>query len=74
MLAGRHLVGLMLGGWGVFNFLEGLIDHQLLTVHHVNYDDVVLWDALFLASGVALMAGGWALARSGERAEDRNAV
>jgi uncharacterized membrane protein len=35
-LAGRHLAGLMLAGWGAFNLVEGIVDHQILTVHHVN--------------------------------------
>ena len=45
-LAGRHLVGLMLAGWGAFNLVEGIVDHQILTVHHVNPDHVMLWDVL----------------------------
>jgi uncharacterized membrane protein len=65
---GRRLGGLMLAGWGGFNLVEGLVDHQLLTLHHVNYDNVVLWDTLFLLSGAALLAGGLALARSPRRA------
>ena len=72
-LSGRHLVGLMLAGWGLFNLVEGVIDHQILAVHHVNPDNVVLWDTLFLIFGAALLAGGWALARAGERAEERDA-
>jgi len=66
-LGGRRLVGLMLMGWGGFNLVEGVIDHQILTIHHVNYDDVVLWDSLFLVFGAALTIGGWALVRSGAR-------
>lgn len=31
----RALWGWMLVGWGVFNLVEGLIDHQILGVHHV---------------------------------------
>ncbi|MHA7277945.1 DUF2243 domain-containing protein [Arthrobacter sp. Hz1] len=31
-------VGLMLTGWGIFNLVEGLINHQLLGVHHVRDD------------------------------------
>jgi uncharacterized membrane protein len=70
-LAGRHLAGLMLAGWGLFNVVEGVIDHQILTVHHVNSDNVVLWDTLFLIFGAALVLSGWALARSGEQAEEQ---
>ena len=28
-LPGRRLVGLMLSGWGLFNLMEGLVDHQV---------------------------------------------
>ena len=30
--------GGVLAGWGVFNVVEGLIDHQLLGAHHVRDD------------------------------------
>ena len=63
-------VGLVLAGWGVFTVVEGLIDHQLLGVHHVR-DDLgapLSWDLGFLALGVMLIAGGWALHRRGARA------
>jgi hypothetical protein len=36
----------MLAGWGAFNLVEGIVDHQILTVHHVNPDHVMLWDTL----------------------------
>ena len=29
-------VGSLILGWGLFNFVEGLIDHQLLGIHHVH--------------------------------------
>ncbi|RKH59691.1 DUF2243 domain-containing protein, partial [Corallococcus llansteffanensis] len=28
--------GCLLGGWGLFNVVEGIIDHQFLGVHHVH--------------------------------------
>jgi uncharacterized membrane protein len=59
--------GLVLAGWGIFNVVEGLIDHQLLGVHHVR-DDLgapLSWDLGFLAFGVALIAAGWAMHRRG---------
>ena len=31
----RFHFGLVLTGWGIFNVVEGLIDHQILGVHHV---------------------------------------
>ena len=69
-LAGRHLVGLMLAGWGAFNLVEGIVDHQILTVHHVNPDNVILWDTLFLIFGAVLLIAGLTLARSGARTEE----
>lgn len=33
--SGRVLVGGMLSGWGIFNIVEGVIDHQLLKLHNV---------------------------------------
>jgi uncharacterized membrane protein len=65
----RTHVGLMLAGWGVFNVVEGLVDHQILGIHHVR-DDLgapIGWDLGFLAFGALLIAGGLAMARSGER-------
>lgn len=61
----RVHVGVALAGWGVFNLVEGLIDHQLLGLHHVR-DDLgapLGWDLGFLAFGALLLAGGLLLAR-----------
>ena len=60
--------GLVLAGWGIFNVVEGIIDRQLLGVHHVR-DDLggpVSWDIGFLIFGLLLMAGGWALHTHGQ--------
>jgi uncharacterized membrane protein len=66
--SGRALVGAMSLGWGLFNFVEGLIDHQVLGVHHVHPGDGQLaWDLGFLASGLALIGVGWALIASARR-------
>jgi len=65
----RFHVGLLLVGWGIFNLVEGLIDHQLLGVHHVR-DDLgapLSWDIGFLVLGAGLLVGGWALHTSGDR-------
>lgn len=74
VLSGRRLIGLMLAGWGLFNLVEGIVDHQILTVHHVNYENVVLWDSLFLASGVLLLVVGIILARSGAQREEHSSA
>ncbi len=61
-----HL-GLVLTGWGIFNLVEGVVDHQILGVHHVR-DDLgapFAWDVAFLALGGLLVLGGWMLHRRG---------
>jgi uncharacterized membrane protein len=63
----RFHFGLVLVGWGVFDVVEGLVDHQLLGVHHVR-DDLggpLSWDIGFLVFGALLVVGGWALYRAG---------
>jgi uncharacterized membrane protein len=63
----RFHVGLMLAGWGLFNLVEGVVDHHLLGVHHVR-DDLgapLSWDLGFLVFGALLVVGGWLLHRSG---------
>lgn len=65
----RFQIGLILAGWGIFNLVEGLIDHQILNVHHVR-DDLgapLSWDIGFLVFGALLLAGGWALHAAGRR-------
>jgi uncharacterized membrane protein len=63
-LSGRLLAGGALIGWGLFNLVEGVIDHHLLQLHHV-YEPLGLsmWDYAFLLWGAAMVLGGWALAR-----------
>ena len=65
--SGNVFLGAILIGCGTFNFVEGLVDHQILGLHHVlpGHSDQFLFDMLFLASGLVLAMGGWFLARSG---------
>ena len=63
--APRAHLGLLLAGWGIFHVVEGVIDHQILGIHHVR-DDLggpLEWDLGFLALGVLLIVVGFALAR-----------
>ena len=65
----RSLAGLLLAGWGIFNIVEGVIDHMILGIHHVR-DDLggpVSWDIGFLLFGALLVAGGWAMWRADQR-------
>ena len=63
--SGRTLAGAMLAGWGLFNFVEGLINHQLLGIHHVlpGHTRQLLFDLLFLGSGALLVLIGMWMAR-----------
>ncbi|MEU0098639.1 DUF2243 domain-containing protein [Streptomyces sp. NPDC006267] len=62
----RVLWGWMLVGWGLFNLVEGVLDHHILGIHHVYAGDGRLWwDIGFLVLGALLVAGGYALQRSG---------
>ena len=67
--SGRSFLGSLFVGWGLFNVIEGIIDHQLLGIHHVNEytDNKFIWDLAFLAFGLVLLVGGWALIQSGRR-------
>lgn len=62
----RGFVGSLLFGWGIFNFIEGLLDHHILEIHHVvERLGSSAWDLLFLASGVALTLLGRSLMKEG---------
>jgi uncharacterized membrane protein len=71
----RSLLGWMLVGWGVFNLVEGLINHHLLQIHRVRPDSAnpLAWDVGFLVFGALLVAGGWTLQRHDQRRADRPA-
>jgi uncharacterized membrane protein len=61
----------LLLGWGIFNFVEGMIDHQMLGIHHVNElvapSQRIFWDLGFLIWGLAMIALGSDLLRQGRR-------
>ena len=64
----RTFIGLLMIGWGLFNLVEGLIDHHILRIHHVRPgDNQLAWDLAFLAWGAAMLVGGWLLIRASER-------
>ncbi len=59
--------GLVLTGWGIFNLVEGIVDHHVLGVHHVRDDlgSPLSWDVAFLVFGALLLIGGWMLHERG---------
>jgi uncharacterized membrane protein len=68
--SGRILFGSMLFGWGLFNLVEGIIDHHVLHIHHVvERLGVSVWDWTFLGvGGVGFMIVGVAIIRSARTA------
>jgi uncharacterized membrane protein len=55
-------------GVGIFNFVEGVVDHHILSLHHViefvPWDRWVYWDVGFLLWGAAMLLGGWIISDS----------
>jgi uncharacterized membrane protein len=69
--SGKLLTGTLLMGFGLFNVVEGVVDHHLLGIHHVNETvprgQWIYWDIGFLLWGAAMLVGGWFLLRAGRR-------
>jgi len=63
----RLLTGTLLMGFGLFNVVEGTVNHHLLGLHHVNEtvprDQWIWWDLGFLAWGAAMLGVGCLLWR-----------
>jgi len=67
----KLLIGTMLLGFGIFNFVEGVLNHHLLGIHHVNEtvpkDHWVFWDIGFTLSGAMMIIAGWSIVRAAKR-------
>lgn len=61
--SGNLLGGGLLLGWGLFNIVEGVIDHHLLQLHNVREitDNVAAWNWGFLGISIAMLIAGYAL-------------
>ena len=72
--AGRHdriswssniYFGSILIGFGLFNLVEGVIDHHILGIHHVKPGpNQLFWDLGFLAWGALFVIVGWILVQN----------
>ncbi|MFB4163831.1 DUF2243 domain-containing protein [Alteribacillus sp. JSM 102045] len=62
----RLLIGFFLIGGGIFNFVEGIINHHLLQIHRVKPGDpnALMYDLAFLASGILLFVFGYFIQRN----------
>jgi uncharacterized membrane protein len=67
----KLLIGTMLIGFGAFNLVEGVVNHHILGLHHVNEtvsrEYWIYWDIGFLIWGAAMLLVGWLLFRAGKR-------
>jgi uncharacterized membrane protein len=64
----RAFAGALVLGWGLFNLVEGVVDHQLLGVHHVHPGaNELAWDVGFLVLAVLQLVVGVSLIRSDAR-------
>jgi uncharacterized membrane protein len=67
--SGKLLWGTILIGFGLFNLVEGVMDHHVLGLHHVNETvprtQWIYWDLTFLVWGAVMLVGGWRLVRMG---------
>lgn len=63
--SGRTLLGSMIAGWGLFNLVEGIVNHYILGIHHVVESmGLSIYDHAFLGSGVLFLLTGWSVART----------
>ncbi|WP_293335542.1 DUF2243 domain-containing protein [Microcoleus sp. CAWBG58] len=61
-LSTQTFLGSILIGAGLFDFVEGIVDHQILGIHHVKPGiNELAWDLGFLAIGLILALLGWML-------------
>ena len=71
----KLLFATMLIGFGIFNIVEGIVDHHVLGLHHVNEtvprEQWIYWDIGFLVWGAAMLALGYKLFVDGQRETSR---
>ncbi len=65
LLSRQMFIGLVIFTFGLFNFVEGIINHHILGLHHVKDDpNPLMFDISFLIlGGLLLIAVGWILIR-----------
>ena len=76
--SGKLLAGTMLLGFGAFNVVEGIVNHHLLGLHHVNetvaQEQWMAWDIGFLLWGAIMFAAGMYLLHRGRVETERAPV
>jgi len=70
----QQCLGAVLLGWGIFNLVEGMIDHEVLRLHQVNETvpegQRIFWDIGFLLWGAAMLVMGAGMARAGAQGRE----
>src|SRR3954467_6971615 len=71
-LSGGRCLGAVLLGWGIFNLVEGVVDHEIFKLHRVNEtvpdEQRIFWDIGFLLWGAAMLVIGAAMTRAATQA------
>ncbi len=63
-LSNKAFGGSLIMGWGLFNLVEGIIDHHIIGIHHVvERLGVSIYDYAFLTSGIGFIMIGVVLIR-----------
>ncbi|MDZ7961774.1 MAG: DUF2243 domain-containing protein [Aulosira sp. DedQUE10] len=66
----QTFMGSIFLGFGLFNLVEGVIDHQILGIHHVKSGtNQLAWDLGFLILGALLVVVGWLMIKSSKFAK-----
>jgi len=73
--SGQVFGGAMLIGAGLFNLVEGIIDHHILGIHHLRLGpNQLLWDLSFLAVGALLAGIGLRLVQAASSDQEKTAA
>jgi uncharacterized membrane protein len=75
----KAFIGGLFLGWGIFNIVEGIVDHHILKLHNVREitPDIDFWNFGFLGLSVLFLLIGFFLIRAGSPShlyEKRNTI
>jgi uncharacterized membrane protein len=67
IISWKTFIGGLFLGWGIFNIVEGVINHHILKLHNVREitTDIVIWNYSFLGISVIFLIIAWILIRHG---------
>ena len=72
--SGNLMAGGLVLGWGLFNIVEGIMDHHVLKLHNVREvtTNMAAWNYGFLLFSVLLIIIGWRLVHQNKTAPEAN--